>query len=340
MGRTAVVLLNLGGPDQLESVQPFLRNLFRDPAILRLPGIFREPLAWLIARKRSREAQAIYAHLGGGSPLLKNTQAQAQSLEKRLGRHFRVFIAMRYWHPFTEETVREVLAYRPGQVILLPLYPQFSTTTTASSLKCWSETTRKMGLNVSTRTIGCYPAQRGFVRAVAELLDETLQKVDDLSQTHVLFSAHGLPKRIIEAGDPYQKQVEQTVQAVMDEIKMKERGCVYSIAYQSRVGPLEWIGPATDGEIKRLGRTHKNVVLVPISFVSEHSETLYELDYQYKILAEASGVNKFFRVPTVGIHPEFIEGLAELCCQDASHDDFVCSQGEENCFCQGVNANV
>lgn len=334
MARTAVILLNLGGPDQLKSVQPFLRNLFRDPAILRLSGIFREILAWFISRKRAHEAQKIYAYLGGGSPLLKNTQVQAKALEKALGKNCRVFIAMRYWHPLTEETIPQVMAYQPDHILLLPLYPQFSTTTTASSVKCWMETAYKMGLNVPTRIVGCYPVSQGFIQAVSELLHHSLQEFEDLSRTHLLFSAHGLPKRIIEKGDPYQQQVEQTVHAVINDLKIK--ACSYSIAYQSRVGPLEWIGPATEAEIKRLAQERKSILLVPISFVSEHSETLYEIDYQYKILAEKSGVRKFLRVSTVDIHPKFIGQMVELCHQKAFIDNFICSQKTKKCICREV----
>jgi len=334
MPRTAVILLNLGGPDQLNSVQPFLQNLFRDPAILRLPWIFREILAWLISRKRLHEAQKIYAYLGGGSPLLKNTQIQSKALKKALGKNFRVFIAMRYWHPFTHETITQVIAYQPDDVVLLPLYPQFSTTTTASSLKCWIETASKMGLNIPTRIIGCYPIAEGFIQAISELLHHSLQEFEDLSQTHILFSAHGLPKRIVESGDPYQTQVEKTVRAVINALKIKL--CSYSIAYQSRVGPLEWIGPATESEIRRLGLEKKNILLVPISFVSEHSETLYEIDYQYKILAEESGVRKFLRAQTVGIHPKFIGQMVEFCHQKNLVENFICPTNIEKCVCREV----
>jgi ferrochelatase len=331
MPRTAVVLLNLGGPDSLDSVQPFLHNLFRDPAILRLPRAFRELLAWIVSRKRTKEAREIYAYLGGKSPLLENTKSQAKALNKVLGDSYRVFIAMRYWHPLTDETVKEVLHYQPDQIILLPLYPQFSTTTTASSLKCWFDTCKKAGLNVRTRIVGCYPIAQGFLQAMVDLLRERLKKIKNLSSLHILFTAHGLPKKIIKKGDPYQGQVEKTALGIMEAL---EPDCYsWSLGYQSRVGPLEWIGPSTISEIKRLGGEGKNLILVPLSFISEHSETLYELDYQYKNLAEKYGVKEFFRLPTVSVHKKFIQQMADLCYQESSKGNFICLDQNNPCIC-------
>ena len=308
----AVVLFNLGGPDGPEAVEPFLFNLFSDPAIIGLPGLMRRPLARLISRRRAPVAREIYAKMGGGSPILGNTEAQAKALEARLkdgGVDFRVFIAMRYWRPFAAETARAVAAMKPEKVILLPLYPQYSTTTTASSLKNWHEAARDAGLSAETRAVCCYPAERGFVAAIADAIRETLAGWNG-KQPRILFSAHGLPKKVIRRGDPYQWQVEQTAAAVA--ASLGKAAADWVVCYQSRVGPLEWIGPSTDEEIRRAGRDGVPVLVAPIAFVSEHSETLVELDVEYRHVAEQAGVPAYMRAPTVDARAAFIEGLAGL----------------------------
>jgi ferrochelatase len=311
MTRTAVVLMNLGGPDSLDAVRPFLTNLFSDPAIIRLPALLRLPLARVIAGRRAPVARAIYRRLGGGSPLLANTEAQARALEAALGPGHRCFVAMRYWHPMSGETVREVANWEPDEIICLPLYPQFSTTTTASSLADWQKAATRHGLDCVTRAICCYPGDGGFVDALTGLVRTTLDQVTGFAKPpRLLLTAHGLPKRIVAAGDPYSTQVEAsaaTIVAALDRPALDWRVC-----YQSRVGPLEWIGPATDDEIRRAGSEGVPLVVAPISFVSEHSETLVELDVDYRELAESSGVPAYYRVPTVGIAPAFIRGLARL----------------------------
>lgn len=311
--KIAIVLFNLGGPDSPEAVQPFLRNLFSDPAILRLPSLLRGPLASFIARRRAPKAQDIYAKIGGSSPILGQTEAQARALEEALGathdgrgHEWRGYVCMRYWHPMTDAVVRSVKRFAPDRIVLLPLYPQFSTTTTDSSVKAWREAAAKAKLSVPTQTVCCYPDEDGFIAASTELLKQGLREAGNLP-TRVLFSAHGLPERVIKAGDPYQSQVERTAQAIADRIG----GLDWSVCYQSRVGPLKWIGPSTDAEIARAGADGKAVVLYPLSFVSEHSETLVELDMEYRHLAEKSGVSTYIRVPTVGTHPSFIAGLAD-----------------------------
>ena len=305
--KIAIVLFNLGGPDSPEAVQPFLRNLFSDPAILRLPSLLRGPLASFIARRRTPKAQDIYARIGGSSPILGQTEAQARALEEALGadHEWRGYVCMRYWHPMTEAVVRSVKRFAPDRIVLLPLYPQFSTTTTDSSVKAWRDAAAKARLAVPTQTVCCYPDEDGFISASTELLTQGLREAGTLP-TRVLFSAHGLPERIVKAGDPYQMQVERTAQAIADRIG----GLDWSVCYQSRVGPLKWIGPSTDAEIARAGSDGKAVVLYPLSFVSEHSETLVELDIEYRHLAEKNGVSTYVRVPTVGTHPSFIAGLA------------------------------
>ena len=309
MSKTAIVLFNLGGPDSPAAIRPFLFNLFNDPAILRLPQPMRWLLAQLISRRRAKTAEEIYAHMGGRSPILPQTEAQAQALGVELGPEHRVFIAMRYWRPFADETARQVLAWNPDRIVLLPLYPQFSTTTTASSLQDWRRAAAAIGLDRPTASIGCYPAEPGFIAAQVALIRQELPKLAG-QDFRLLFSAHGLPKKIVTAGDPYQRQVELSAAATVAALGLE--GLDWGICYQSRVGPLEWIGPATDAEIRRAGQDGKAILLVPLAFVSEHSETLVELDIEYAELAHDSGVPAYIRVPTVGVQPTFIQGLAGL----------------------------
>jgi ferrochelatase len=311
MARTAVVLMNLGGPDRLEAVQPFLFNLFSDPAILRLPTPVRLPLAGIIAWRRAWAAQEIYRKLGGGSPLLANTKAQARALEAVLGPLHRCFVAMRYWHPMSEETFREVAAWAPDDIVCLPLYPQFSTTTTASSLSAWRAAASRSGINYRTRVVCCYPTDPGFVGAIADLIRPVLASAAGYDNPpRLLLTAHGLPKKIVRAGEPYPTQIEATAAALIAALNWPMLD--WRVCYQSRIGPLEWIGPATDNEIRRAGRDNVPVIVAPISFVSEHSETLVELDIDYRALAAASGVPGYYRIRTVGIEPGFIQSLAAL----------------------------
>ena len=308
MARRAVVLMNLGGPDSPAAVRPFLYNLFSDPAIIDLPGPLRRPLAWLIARQRSRVAGEIYAHLGGGSPLLANTEAQAGALEAALGLEYRCFIAMRYWHPLTAEAVSAVKAWRPEEIVLLPLYPQFSTTTAGSSLAAWHAEAQRQGLACPTHEAPPYPTEPGFIAALARHIDERLANV--ARPARLLLSAHGLPLKIVRKGDPYPEQIESTAAAVIDALQHRPED--WRVCYQSRVGPLAWLGPSVDEEIRRAGQDGVGVVIAPISFVSEHSETLVELDRDYRRLAESCGVPFYRRAPTVGTDPRFIAGLARL----------------------------
>ena len=307
--RIAVVLMNLGGPDGPEAVQPFLFNLFNDPAIIGLPGIVRTPLAKFISSKREEEAKANYAIMGGGSPLLPETEKQAAALTERLNRDWpgddvRVFIAMRYWNPLTPETAAAVEAFGPDHVVLLPLYPQFSTTTTRSSLKAWREHYRGPG---RISAVCCYPEATGWIEAQAALITEQLEKAGD-RPVRVLFSAHGIPENLVHRkGDPYQEQVERTVFAVVQRLGLRD----WTICYQSRVGPLKWLGPSTPEAIEQAGLDGVGAVVVPIAFVSEHVETLVELDVEYGHLAEEKGVTPYIRVPAVGVADDFIEALAE-----------------------------
>lgn len=328
--KLAVVLFSMGGPDCLEAVRPFLFNLFNDPAIIRLPGLPRRLLAGLISRRRAGPASLIYRHLGGRSPLLENSEAQARTLEAALGvpETTRCFVAMRYWHPFADEIVPAVKAFDPDRIVLLPLYPQWSTTTSASSVADWLRACRAAGLDKPTETLCCYPTEPGFIAALAGLIRPLYRAAANHGRTRVLFSAHGLPEKIVKAGDPYQWQCERTAEALAAALGIANLDWVS--CYQSRVGPLKWIGPETSAEIVRAGREGVAVVVAPIAFVSEHSETLVELDVEYRALAERSGVPAYLRAPTVGVSPEFIAGLARLV-REGGGDERRCPAARTGC---------
>jgi ferrochelatase len=312
--RIAVVLFNLGGPDSPRAVEPFLFNLFFDRNIIDLPAILRWPLAKLISSRRAKAANVIYQAMGGRSPILPNTERQAAALQASLGDlgEVKVFIAMRYWHPLTEETVAAVKRFVPDEIILLPLYPQFSTTTTESSNRVWQDTAKKQGLAAPQKLVCCYPSEPGFVAAVAKITAAAIAraKAKTGAPIRVIFSAHGLPKKIVDRGDPYVAQVSATVHAVVDKLGLAASD--WMVAFQSRVGPLEWVGPATDHAIEEAASAEMAVIVVPIAFVSEHSETLVELDIEYRHLAEKRGAAVYERAPTVSEDPDFIAGLAEL----------------------------
>lgn len=313
--RLAVVLFNLGGPDGPKAVRPFLYNLFSDPAIITLPAVARLPLAALISTTRAKSARANYARMGGASPLLPETTAQAGVLEAALKEacpdfEARAFIAMRYWTPTTEETAAAVKAYAPDEVVLLPLYPQFSTTTTESSLAAWNKAYTGPG---AVRAVCCYPLDDGLIEAHAQRIHAAWDAAGAPPGVRLLFSAHGLPEKIVQAGDPYQAQVEATAKAVAERLigahgwpSLDWTGC-----YQSRVGRLKWIGPSTTEAIAEAAAEGKGVVVCPISFVSEHIETLVELDHDYAAFAAEHNAQPYIRVPALGVHARFIEGLAQ-----------------------------
>ena len=310
--KIAVVLFNLGGPDGPDAVRPFLFNLFRDPAIIGLPAPLRYPIAALIAATRTRLAKENYALMGGGSPLLPETEKQARALEADLAARFpdaetRCFVAMRYWKPLTDETARAVKAFAPDEVVLLPLYPQYSSTTTGSSLKAWERAYRKGPGRVST--VCCYPADEDLVQAHADLIGAAYDKAGRPGRARLLFSAHGLPEKVILAGDPYQSQVDATAAAVAARLG---EGWDWRVTYQSRVGPMKWIGPSTEDEIRAAGQQGLALVVTPIAFVSEHIETLVELDHEYREVATKAGCPAYVRVPALGVTPAFIRGLGGL----------------------------
>ena len=308
--KTAVVLFNLGGPDSLDAVRPFLFNLFNDKAIISLPQPLRYLVARLISSRRTATAKEIYAHMGGKSPILDLTLEQAEALEKALSvrGEFKVFVAMRYWKPFVKDVVAEVKAYNPGRVILLPLYPQFSTTTSGSSFKEWFRQANKQGLIASHHPICCYPFDTHFIDSHVEAIQSHYNVAKAYGTPRIVFSAHGLPQKIIDSGDPYQWQIERTVSAIMRKLGNLD----HAICYQSRVGPLKWIEPSTITEIERAARDNVPIVVVPIAFISEHSETLVELDIEYKALAHKAGVPHYTRVPALGTNTHFMDSLVWL----------------------------
>lgn len=313
--KVAIVLFNLGGPDKPEAIRPFLLNLFNDPAILRVPFFVRPFLARKIAGARLQPATAAYQLLGGKSPLTEMTEAQAKAVEVALPElDARCFIAMRYWHPFSLAAAHAVKAWRPDEVVLLPLYPQYSTTTTGSSLTAWRQAAARVGLVTPTSAVCCYPTDPAFIDATLAIVrtayDSARATLDPAIPLRILFSAHGLPEAIVRDGDPYQYQIEQTVAALLGAWRRNDLD--WKICYQSRATPQQWITPSTDAEITLAGHDGTAVLVVPIAFVSEHSETLVELDVDYNELAHRCGVPGYFRVPTQQLEPGFIRSLANL----------------------------
>ena len=308
--KTAVVLFNLGGPESLTAVKPFLFRLFTDSAIIPLPAPLRYLLAWRISRKRTAHTQSIYKLIGGKSPLLENTINQAQALEKNLQKQgeYKVFVTMRYAAPFAEDVAGQVKEYDPDRIILLPLYPQYSTTTTASSLLAWHKAARKTGLSIPTTTIENYHLDPDYIEAHVDVIRKSLEQAGE--NPRLLFSAHGVTKRTIEKGDPYEVQINQTVTEIVERLKISSLD--WGICYQSRARKVAWLEPDTESQIKQAGEQGRAIVIVPISFVSEHMETLVELDIEYKGLAEKSGVPAYIRVPALGTHPLFIKALNQL----------------------------
>lgn len=310
--KKAVILFNLGGPDSLNAVRPFLFNLFYDRRIISLPNPFRFLLAKFISAKRENTAREIYEQIGGKSPILDNTKAQANALELKLNEDrnhvYKVFICMRYWHPFADEVVKSVKQFDPDEVILLPLYPQYSTTTTLSSIENWQKNAKNHGLKCNTKIIHHYYNNEDFIKAHANLIAKHYKLASRIDKPRVLFSAHSLPLSIIKKGDPYASQIEETVKLIVKILNIKDLD--WSICYQSKIGPVKWLEPSTESELLRAKIGDVPVVLSPISFVSEHSETLVELDVEYKAIIKDG---YYFRVPTLSADSLFIKCLADLC---------------------------
>jgi len=309
--KKAVILFNLGGPDKLENVESFLFNLFNDPAILTMPSFLRYPLAKFISKKRTPTTKKIYTAIGGSSPILQLTNKQAEILEKKLNNNkqdiYKCFVVMRCWKPRAKAVLDIVKKFNPDEIILLPLYPQYSASTSGSSIKEWNDICMENNYKKPSRTICCYPTEAEFLNAHISLINHELK---DLSNFKLIFSAHGLPEKNIKKGDPYQWQIEQSVNKITEQLNIPNLD--WALSYQSRVGPLKWIGPPTENEIIKSSKSNKTIVVVPIAFVSEHSETLVELDIEYKKLAKQNGCKNFIRVPALGTKHEFIASLANL----------------------------
>jgi protoporphyrin/coproporphyrin ferrochelatase len=317
MGRVGVLLLNLGGPDEIEDVRPFLFNLFSDPEIIRLPSpLLQKPLAWLISTLRAKKSQENYLQIGGGSPLRKITEAQGKALQEKLstiGQDAKVYIGMRYWHPFTEEAVDTLKADGVDDLVILPLYPQFSISTSGSSFRVLEEMW-KLDPELQKIRYTLIPSwydNPKYLKAMVESIERELADFAEPDRVHIFFSAHGVPQSYVdEAGDPYQHEIEECTKAI---VKTLNRPNEYTLAYQSRVGPVEWLKPYTEEALEELGEKGiKDLLVIPISFVSEHIETLQEIDIEYRELAEESGIDNFRRVPALDTHPVFIEALADL----------------------------
>lgn len=311
--RTAVVLMNLGGPDRPEAVEPFLENLFSDPDLLQLPlgFLWQRRLAKTIAARRSPESRENYAKIGGRSPILERTREQAAALGAALGPAFSVHVAMRYWHPFTEEAVEEVLAAGARRVVALPLYPHRSRTTSKSSVEALRRALARRAPWIPVHEVCSFAEAPGFVEAWVEAIRATLAGIPEgrRERAHILFSAHGLPQSVVDRGDPYLAQVQASVRAVMEKVGPH----AHSLAFQSRATRAKWLEPATEDELARLGKARtEDVVVVPIAFVTEHVETLFELDMLLKEPALEAGVRHYHRVPVPHLAPSFIDALATL----------------------------
>ncbi|KAG2713427.1 hypothetical protein I3760_04G176500 [Carya illinoinensis] len=319
--KIGVLLLNLGGPETLEDVQPFLFNLFADPDIIRLPRLFcflQKPLAQFISVLRAPKSKEGYASIGGGSPLRRITDAQAEELRNFLWEKnvpADVYVGMRYWHPFTEEAIEQIKRDGITKLVVLPLYPQFSISTSGSSLRLLESIFREDEylVNMQHTVIPSWYQRKGYIKAMADLIEKELINFDCPEQVMIFFSAHGVPLAYVEeAGDPYKAEMEECVDLIMEELEKRKITNACTLAYQSRVGPVEWLKPYTDETIIELGQKGVNSLLaVPISFVSEHIETLEEIDVEYKELALKSGIKTWGRVPALGCEPTFISDLAD-----------------------------
>ena len=316
--RTGVVLFQLGGPETLEDIEPFLFNLFCDPEIIDFPfaRLGRKPLARLISATRASKVRHRYAEIGGGSPIRRNTEAQARALEAELARSgvdARCVVAMRYWRPFTREAVAELEGAGCEQIVLLPLYPQYSSTTTGSSLNEWERRCRDVACNVSTHLVREFYRHQGYLDSVIEKIEDALARFPEPRAAELVFSAHGVPLAVIEKGDPYQRQVEETVALVM---QMMRRGGFpnrHRLCYQSKVGASRWLQPSLRETLQRAAAEGvRDLCVVPISFVSDHVETLGEIAHEARALARGLGIRQFEMTAGLNDSPRFIAALAEL----------------------------
>jgi protoporphyrin/coproporphyrin ferrochelatase len=320
--KTAIVLFQLGGPDSLEAVEPFLHNLFMDPDIIDFPLAFlaRRPLARLISSKRAPKVQENYKLIGGKSPILELTKRQADGLEQKLlaaGIDAKVFIAMRYWHPMTDEAVRAIQGGDFTNILLLPLYPHYSQATTYSSVNEWNRWTKRLKLNLPTQLVCCYPEHPLFIEALAENINLALQKFPQQEQVELVFSAHGVPVSYIEKGDPYQLHIEETVRCVLQRGGWKNP---HTLCFQSKVGPMQWLKPSLIETVQHLAETgSKRMLVIPIAFVTDHIETLHEINIDVRERAMHAGIEQFELMPALNDHPKFIACLTDLVQRQSAH---------------------
>jgi len=317
--RVGVVLFQLGGPDTLAAIEPFLFNLFCDPDIIDFPfaRLGRKPLAKLISTTRARKVQHHYATIGGGSPIRRFTEQQAQALETELanqGLDARCFVAMRYWHPFTREAVAQLDAAQCDEVVLLPLYPQYSSTTTGSSLNEWQ---RQFRGHVPVHNVGYFYQHPMYLDAVAEKVDEALSRFEFPSRVEIVFSAHSIPMSIIAKGDPYQRQIEHTVRLLMERAGWPNP---HRLCYQSKVGASKWLQPSLHRTLRDLADERvREVCIVPVAFVSDHVETLGEINHEAREEAARLGITQFEMSSGLNDSPKFISALGQLVLQALGH---------------------
>lgn len=310
MSKTAVVLFNLGGPDSLAAVEPFLFNLFSDPDIFKIP-FFGTQFARLISKFRAPKVMKQYQHIGSNSPINRWTETQRRMLELELTKEnteIDVFTGMRYWTPLISLTASQIYIKKYDRVILLPLYPHYSVSTTGSSVNEWNRF--YFGDREKVTLINNYCTNKAYIDAVNERIDQALAKFDKSEKVELVFSAHGVPVSYIKKGDPYNKHITSTVEAVMAK---RNHSHTYHLCYQSKVGPVKWLEPSTEDTMRKLGLEGvKNIVVIPISFVSDHIETLYEIDVEYRHVATMSGIKNFVMTEGLNDSELFISALKEL----------------------------
>lgn len=360
----AIVLFNIGGPDNLKNVKKYLFNFFSDKFIITAPYLIRKIIASLISLTRSNKTTEIYKKIGGKSVATENTIAQAKELEKILNTnqnntfYYKIYVCMSYWHPMAEQTIKEInldqQQYNFEQIIYLPLYPQFSTTTTKSSFYYWNKTFAKKAnkqlLHVKQKYICCYYDDLNFINAHVNIIApkfkqafECLEKNSNkLNGIRILFSAHSIPEKLTYSikqggsGDPYQAQIIKTVNLLMKKIQsiFSTISIEYLITYQSKIGPIKWLSPSTEEEILKCTKEKTIPIIVPITFVSENSETLYELDIEYKELLQENDMPHFFRCPTLSLNEIFIKGLENLIIKAQNSQNLVINGSlEQSCSC-------
>ncbi|MDX2050158.1 MAG: ferrochelatase [Rickettsiaceae bacterium] len=341
--KKVIVLFNLGGPDKLDNVGPFLYNLFSDKWIIRAPFLIRKTIAFFISFFRKKLAKQNYSLIGGKSGLLEETEKQKNALLRKLKKEIKnveILVSMRYWHPFAKEVVSKIKDYNPAEVIMLPLYPQLSTATTISSFEEFEELLKQEKTNLKVKKIGCYFDNELFIKAHVSLIKKELKKFT--KNPIILFSAHSIPKKYVKTGDPYEWQINKTYKAIISDQEIS--GYETKLCYQSKVGPIEWLSPSTERVIEEEARSGKNILIVPIAFVSEHIETLVELDIEYKSIADKYKI-EYRRVQALGDNEDYIDALSKFVLNTIKSEQEIVSFNSGKCpaefkYCLCRNKNV